>query len=81
MRLGLTQRKRFVTRACAMLLTAGTLVAAVGCQADMAAIFVDSLESALNTAIPGLMDLLQECIASDGGTAPVGGGNGFLPVV
>ena len=86
MRLGLTQKKHSLTGATAWLLAGGILVVVTGCSADMSTIFVDALGSALDTAVPAIMDLLKTNMAGDGGggdggTPPIGGGNGFLPVV
>ncbi len=84
MRLGLTQRKSSLSRVSTWLLTAGILVLVAGCSAEMSTIFVDALQSALDTAIPALMDLLETNMTNnggDGGAPPTGGGNGFLPVV
>ena len=81
MRLGLTQKKHSLTGAPAWLLAGGILVAVTGCSADVSGVVVDALGSALDTAIPALMDLLKANMAGDGDTPPTGGGNGFLPVV
>ena len=84
MRLGLTQKKHPLTGASAWLLAGGILVAVAGCSADVSNIFVDALGSALDTAVPALMEMLKTNMAGeggDGGTTPIGGGNGFLPVV
>jgi hypothetical protein len=84
MRLGLTESKRSLTRTSAWLLSGGILLAVAGCSADMSGIFVDALQSALDSAIPALMELFKANMAGDGGTGgtpPTGGGNGFLPVV
>jgi hypothetical protein len=80
MRLGLTRRERFLTGAPAWLLAGGILLAVAGCSAEMTGVMFDSLQSALESVIPGMMDMLRDCGTNGDEVAPVSGANGFLPV-
>ncbi len=80
MRLGLTQKKRSLTGASALLLAGGILVAVAGCSAEMSGVMFDTLQSVLDAVIPGMMDAMRDCGTNGDEVAPVSGANGFLPV-
>jgi hypothetical protein len=82
MRLGLARKKRFLVRALALMATGGTVLSVVGCEGEMAGVFVDAMKSALQTAVPAIMDIIKADVVNDGTDNTGGtGANGFLPTV
>jgi hypothetical protein len=74
MRLGRRNRKILGWRTLAVVASGAALFSVVGCEGQVAGVVVDALNSALQTAIPALMDLLKADVinAGDGSTTTPG---------